>query len=76
MDFFIPFPFPNSKNGLFQFPSRSRTLKSYSRSPLVGLVSFAGLVGMVGLVGPMGNVDLVGLVGLVGSLGSVGLWAS
>ena len=32
--FFIPFPFPNIGNGLFQFPSRSRTLKSHSRSPL------------------------------------------
>merc|ERR1712012_716412 len=32
--FFIPFPFPNFGNGFFQFPSRSRILKSHSRSPL------------------------------------------
>ena len=34
MDFFIPLPFPNFGNGFFQFPSRSRILKSHSRSPL------------------------------------------
>merc|ERR1719471_965779 len=33
--FSIPFPFPNFGNGFFQFPSRSRILKSHSRSPLL-----------------------------------------
>merc|ERR1711973_626303 len=33
--FFIPFPFPNFGNGFFQLPSRSRILKSHSRSPLI-----------------------------------------
>ena len=37
-DFFIPFSFPNIGNGLFQFPSRSRTLKIHSRSPLIGMI--------------------------------------
>ena len=40
MDFFIPFPFPNFGNGFFQFPSRSRILKSHSRSPLKKLRYF------------------------------------
>ena len=33
--FSIPFPFPNFGNGFFRFPSRSRILKSHSRSPLL-----------------------------------------
>ena len=32
--FSIPFPFPNFGNGIFYSRSRSRTLKSHSRSPL------------------------------------------
>ena len=36
MEFSIPFPFPNFGNGIFYSRSRSRTLKSHSRSPLVG----------------------------------------
>ena len=34
MEFSIPFPFPNFGNGIFYSRSRSRTLKSHSRSPL------------------------------------------
>ena len=33
--FFIPFPFPNNGNGIFPFPSRCRTPKCHSRSPLL-----------------------------------------
>merc|ERR1712218_459733 len=35
MEFSIPFPFPNFGNGIFYSRSRSRTLKSHSRSPLI-----------------------------------------
>ena len=35
MEFSIPFPFPNFGNGIFYSRSRSRTLKSHSRSPLM-----------------------------------------
>ena len=37
MEFSIPFPFPNFGNGIFYSRSRSRTLKSHSRSPLEGV---------------------------------------
>ena len=38
MEFSIPFPFPNFGNGIFYSRSRSRTLKSHSRSPLYRII--------------------------------------
>ena len=46
MEFSIPFPFPNFGNGIFYSRSRSRTLKSHSRSPLAHIFLIATLLNL------------------------------